>query len=341
MATQLNKEALSQWFSESWSGTLTEIKDISQFHGGYSNLTFLLDLGDRKVVLRMAPKGAQVKGGHDMLREFRILSILSPHLPECPKPLLACEDVDVLGSPFFLMQYVEGTILRPGVLPKDNFSKDFQSLSHTLIDGLANLHKVQLSPHDIEKIGKPDGYQQRQISGWIGRYRKVKADISSEIEDLCLWLESNIPDEQRVALIHNDFKFDNVVMDLSGTGKVKAILDWEMATVGHPWMDLGTSLAYWVEANDGPYLKPFNISHLPGGLTRQEVLEYYQQKTGSQVRNPVFYYVFGLLKVATIVQQIFFRYEKGLTRNPKFASLGIVGDAAMNQAIEAVNRMKI
>lgn len=341
MAVQLDQKALSQWLSQKWPEPFTGIHSISQFDGGYSNLTFLLDLGDRKVVLRIAPKGAQVKGGHDMLREFRILSTLSPHLPECPTPLLVCEDSEVLGSPFFLMEFVEGIILRPGKLPENMTSERFQNLCHTLIDGLAQLHKVQLSHEDIEKIGKPSGYQQRQVTGWISRYRKVKANISPEVEQLCSWLESNIPDDHKVSLIHNDFKFDNVVMDLSGKGKIKAILDWEMATVGHPWMDLGTSLAYWVEVKDGPYLKPFNISHLPGALTRQEVLEYYQQNTGSQVRNPVFYYAFGLLKVATIVQQIFFRYEKGMTTNPKFASLGIVSDASMKQAIKAVERMKI
>lgn len=341
MAIELDQEALSHWLSKRWPGAFTGIHNISQFDGGYSNLTFLLDLGDRKVVLRIAPKGAQVKGGHDMLREFRILSTLSPHLPECPTPLLVCEDSEVLGSPFFIMEFVEGTILRPGTLPKNMSPEGFQNLCHTLIDGLAQLHNVRLSATDIDSIGKPEGYQQRQVTGWIGRYRKVKANIAPEVEQLCSWLESNIPDDQRVSLIHNDFKFDNVVMDLSGGGGIKAILDWEMATVGHPWMDLGTSLAYWVEAKDGPYLKPFNISHLPGALTRQEVLEYYQQKTGSLVRNPVFYYVFGLLKVATIVQQIFFRYENGLTNNPKFASLGIVGDACIQQAIVAVDRMKV
>lgn len=339
MAIQLDTEALSHWLSTQWP--FSNIRSISQFDGGYSNLTFLLDLGDRKVVLRIAPKGAQVKGGHDMLREFRILSILSPHLSECPTPLLVCEDSEVLGSPFFVMEFVEGTILRPGTLSKSTTPSDFQNLSYTLIDGLAQLHKVQLSHEDINKIGKPEGYQQRQVTGWIARYRKVKTDVSPEVDQLCSWLESNIPEDQRISLIHNDFKFDNVVMDLSGGGKIKAILDWEMATVGHPWMDLGTSLAYWVEPNDGPYLKPFNISHLPGGISRQQVLEYYEQKTESQVRNPVFYYAFGLLKVATIVQQIFFRFEKGLTKNPKFASLGIVGEACLKQAIHAVENMKL
>lgn len=339
MAIQLDTEALSHWLSTQWA--LSKIRNVIQFDGGYSNLTFLLDLGDRKAVLRIAPKGAQVKGGHDMLREFRILSILSPHLAECPTPLLVCENSAVLGSPFFIMEFVEGTILRPGTLPENTSPADFQHLSYTLIDGLAQLHKVRLSHEDVEKIGKPEGYQQRQVTGWIARYRKVKADISPEVDQLCSWLESNIPDDQRISLVHNDFKFDNVVMDLSGGGKIKAILDWEMATVGHPWMDLGTSLAYWVEAKDGPYLKPFNISHLPGGITRQQVLEYYEQKTESQVRNPVFYYAFGLLKVATIVQQIFFRFEKGLTNNPKFASLGIVGEACLKQAIQAVDSMKL
>lgn len=276
-----------------------------------------------------------------MLREFRILSVLKPHLSVCPAPIISCGDPAIIGSPFFLMEYVEGTILRPGTLPQNTSPEAFRKISHTLISGLAKLHKAELSQDEIENIGKPEGYQQRQISGWINRYRKVKESISPETEALCSWLESNIPDDNIVSLIHNDFKFDNVVMDISGGGEIKAILDWEMATMGHPWMDLGTSLAYWVEANDGPYLKPFNISHLPGGLTRQEVLEFYQKETGSQVRNPVFYYVFGLLKVATIVQQIFFRYEKGLTTNPKFASLGIVGDACIKQAIHAVDNMRL
>lgn len=341
MSTQLNQEALSQWLSTSLPGEFERIHAVTQFNGGFSNLTFLLDLVTRKVVLRMAPKGAQVKGGHDMLREYRILSVLHSHLPECPTPILSCEDPHILGGPFFLMEYVEGRILRPGSVPTDLSPDSFKNLCHTLLQGLAHLHNVTLSPEDIQKIGKPEGYQERQVKGWIGRYKKVKSNIAPEVEELCTWLETSIPDDHRVSLIHNDFKFDNVVMDLSGNGKIKAILDWEMATVGHPWMDLGTTLAYWVEEKDGPYLKPFNITHLPGSLTRIEVLDLYQKETGSQVRNPVFYYVFGLLKVATIVQQIFFRYEKGLTTNPKFASLGIVGDACLKQAINAVNRMTL
>ena len=335
--TELNQESLQSWMDEHWSAGNPAIQSIKKFKGGYSNLTFLLELSNHKVVLRRAPLGAAVKGGHDMVREYSILKALAPTLPACPKPLAVCHEPEVLGSPFFFMEFLEGKILRPGVASAELSSDQLRSGCELLIHTLAELHQVNPAEAGLDGIGKPEGYVARQVAGWIGRYRKVAHNHTDQIEALLSWLDNHQPSDGPVSVIHNDFKFDNVVMDLREPVSIKGILDWEMATVGHPWMDLGTTLAYWVEEHDGPFLKPFNITHLPGALSRAEVLSLYEEKTGTQVEAPVFYYAFGLFKVAVIALQIFARFRQGLTDDQRFAALGMVAESALNQASHAID----
>ena len=334
---ELNQEALQSWMNEHWPDGNPAIQSIKKFKGGYSNLTFLIELSDQKVVLRRAPVGAAVKGGHDMVREYSILKALSPSLSACPKPLAVCHDPEVLGSPFFLMEFQDGKILRPGPASADLSPDQLKSSCEQLIHTLSDLHQIDPDETGLDGIGKPEGYIARQVAGWTGRYRKVAHNHTDRIEALLTWLDGNQPKDGPVSVIHNDFKFDNVVMELGESVSIKGILDWEMATVGHPWMDFGTTLAYWVEENDGPFLKPFNITHLPGALTRAEVLRLYEEQTGTQVEAPVFYYAFGLFKVAVIALQIFARFRQGLTDDQRFAALGMVAEAALNQASQAVD----
>ncbi len=302
---------------------LGPIAAVGQFPGGYSNLTYLLTIAGKDYVLRRPPVGAKaIKGGHDMGREFRVLSALGEAgYAKMPAPVAYCDDETVLGCPFYVMERVPGVILRAQSAPKLGLSPaTMQTLSETLVDALVELHALPLEPH-LSQLGKPDGYVQRQVTGWHNRYLAAQTDPIPAMTDLATYLTENLPPQNPdVTLIHNDFKYDNVVFseDLS---QIRAILDWEMCTIGDPLMDLGTALSYWVEDSDDAFRKTFNLSWLPGNLTRQQVADRYAQQSGRSVENILYYYVFGLFKNAVVIQQIYGRYKQGLTRDERFAGL--------------------
>ncbi|MFN8607030.1 MAG: phosphotransferase family protein [Vulcanimicrobiota bacterium] len=303
---------------------------LERFGGGYSNLTYRLSAGDQEWVLRTAPPGSQVVGGHDMGREYRILSALHPVFPKVPRPWRYCADESVLGRPFFLMELVQGEILRGrnGGEP-DRMAR----ISRQLVAQLVQLHSLDVDRLGLREWDKGAGYIQRQVSGWVSRWHKAEGPGGDRVLE---YLAASQPAPSPACLIHNDFKYDNVV--LRGD-EVVAILDWEMATVGDPWMDLGTSLGYWVEAGDAPELQAlgFGPTHLPGNLTRREFSDLYQQLSGhSRTQSDIdFFYVFGLFKVAVIAQQIFLRFRQGHTRDQRFAGL----DRAVSLLLEQATRV--
>lgn len=299
---------------------------VEQFPAGFSNLTYLLRAGDRELVLRRPPIGAKIKTAHDMGREYRILSHLQPIYEKVPRPLLFCEDEEILGSPFYVMERVKGIILRARA-PRgiELSSEEMHGLSETFIENLAEIHTVDYEAAGLGDLGSPQGYVKRQVEGWTKRYYNARTDDVPEVEQLSDWLLQHLPaDSLRSALIHNDYKFDNLVLSPEDLKRVVAVLDWEMATIGDPLMDFGTSLGYWVEATDPEEWQRygFGLTNLPGSFTRTELLERYSTRTGRRIEDPVFYFAYGLLKIAVIVQQIYFRYQKGLTRDPRFAELG-------------------
>jgi len=303
--------------------------EITAFPGGFSNLTYQVCAGDATYVLRRPPPGLKIAKAHDMIREFRVLQALEKAgYSKMPHPISACEDESVIGAPFFLMEKVEGMILRNRP-PAEATPEFFQKLSQSALDVLIELHSLELSESGLGALGKPEGYAQRQVQGWAERFQKAKMSEVSSIEEAFQWLQVSLPAESDVAFIHNDFKYDNLV--ISTTGEVQAVLDWEMATVGDPLMDLGTTLAYWAEAEDEDILKMFNLSYVPGNFTRRELIAYYGAKTGRDMREMNFYYVFGLCKVATIAQQIYQRFSLGFSKDPRFSVL--------NQVVEAAGRM--
>jgi aminoglycoside phosphotransferase (APT) family kinase protein len=226
------------------------------------------------------------------------------------------------------MEKVEGMIIRNHP-PAEASPEFFRNLSQSALDVLIELHSLELSGSGLGALGKPEGYAQRQVQGWAERFQKAKTSEVTSIEEAFQWLMASLPAESDVAFIHNDFKYDNLV--ISGAGEVQAVLDWEMATVGDPLMDLGTTLAYWAEAEDEDILKMFNLSYVPGNFTRRELIAYYGAKTGRDMREMNFYYVFGLCKVATIAQQIYQRFSLGFSKDPRFSVL--------NQVVEAAGRM--
>lgn len=308
--------------------------DIRQFPAGFSNLTYLVTMehehGQRALVLRRPPRGVKAGIAHDMGREHGILTVLHARGVPVPNPLARCDDAAVIGAPFYLMEHVDGVILRgtpPESLTDDaaTMPRKLAALSHTFVQTLAQLHAVDVATEPLASLGRPDGYVQRQLQGWTKRWLASRTDDVPELDWVATWLEAHRPPDRGTTLVHNDFKLDNLVLepDLS---RVRAILDWEMATIGDPLMDLGTSLAYWVEAGDAPIFRALGlgITALPGNMTRAELVQAYGAHRGMDVSDAPFYYAFGLFKVAVIAQQIYARHVQGLTSDPRFAVLGQV-----------------
>jgi aminoglycoside phosphotransferase (APT) family kinase protein len=329
-------EYLSRHLSDAGGSVVVE-----QFPHGYSNLTYLVRMGERELVLRRPPFGNEVATAHDMGREYRILSRLQGIYAAAPRPELYCDDASVIGAPFYVMERRRGLILRKTLPDGMTVSPELaRHMACALIDNLAALHGIDFARAGLADLGKPEGYVQRQVGGWSKRYAEARTSDVPSLERVAEWLPRNAPAEAGAALIHNDYKYDNVMLDADDPTKIVAVLDWEMATIGDPLMDLGTSLAYWVEARDPAALRhaAFGPTALPGSLTRREVVERYAAQTGRLVEEPLFYYVFGLFKLAVIVQQIYARYVRGKTSDARFARLdqlvALLGDQA-NRALEA------
>lgn len=336
---KLERAALESYLKEvipGLSGSLV----IEQFPSGHSNLTYLIKVGQRELVLRRPPFGAKIKTAHDMGREHRILSGLVDVVDWVPRPLHHCEDESIIGAPFYVMERVHGVILR-GMKRREGMDPALmRRLSTLLVDTLAQLHSVDLEAAGLRDLGKPQGYAERQITGWIRRYKKAQTDDLKHMEQAAAWLSARIPTETGATLIHNDFKYDNVMLEPGGLKRVVAVLDWEMATLGDPLMDLGTSLGYWFTDKDPAHMRqlPFGPTVLPGNLTRQEVVDRYAERTGRDVSNMLFYYVYALYKIAVIIQQIYARYKRGLTDDPRFAMFGVGVQFLAQACVEAIDR---
>jgi aminoglycoside phosphotransferase (APT) family kinase protein len=315
---------------------------IQQFPSGYSNLTYCLQFGERELVLRRPPFGAKIKTAHDMAREYRILSGLIQTYPKVPRPLLYCDDESIIGTSFYVMERVKGVILRAQPPAGINLSPELmRRLSESCIDNLAQIHRIDYAGAGFGELGRPEGYVERQIRGWAQRYQNARTDEILEIERVIEWLNANLPPETGATLIHNDYKYDNLVLDPNDLSKIIAVLDWEMAAIGDPLMDLGTTLGYWVEPNDPPEMKMFGLTHLPGNLTREQLAKRYAEKSGRVISNIMFYYVYGLFKISVIVQQIYFRYKQGLTQDNRFAPLLHVVRACEKTAQAAIEKNRI
>ncbi len=310
---------------------------VEQFRRGHSNLTYLLRLGDRELVLRRPPFGNVVKTAHDMGREYRVLSKLAPVYPPAPRPFLHCDDESVLGAPFYVMERRRGVILRKDLPPGFALAPEAaRRLCEALIDNLAALHALDYKAAGLGDLGRPEGYVGRQVSGWTKRYHDARTDDVPPLERAAAWLAANVPPESGACLIHNDYKHDNVMLDPDDRTRVVAVLDWEMATVGDPLTDLGTTLGYWIEAGDPGPLRANALvpTTLPGSPTRREVVERYAAKSGRDVGAVTFYYCLGLFKIAVIVQQIYARFVRGHTKDERFAGMGQTVEVLGRRAAE-------
>lgn len=320
--------------------------EITQFPRGYSNLTYLLRIGEQELVLRRPPFGAKIKAAHDMGREYCILSNLISAYPKVPRPLVYCEDEAVLGAPFYLMERVKGIILR--TKPPEGLELKptlMRRISENFINNLAVIHGVDYVAAGLGELGKPEGYVTRQVDGWIKRYQNARTDDIPEMDRVAHWLGEHKPTDaaMRGCLIHNDYKYDNLVLDPQDVTQIKAVFDWEMATIGDPLMDLGSTLGYWVDADDPEdwQKQSFGLTTRPGNLNREQLVDRYIANSGRPVGNAVFYYAYGLFKIAVIVQQIYARYQQGLTRDARFAGLINLVRSAGTTAVLAIEKKRI
>ena len=353
---RLDREALSAYLSEQgFDGSI----EIRQFPAGSSNLTYLIKIEADEFVLRRPPFGNTVKTAHDMRREFDVLSKLSRVYAPAPTPILFCDVQSVIGSEFYLMERRHGTVIRGRVSSPHvskgstrnfissnqvdhlNNSRQFRlQVCRTFIQNLADLHSIDYKFAGLEALGKPVGYCRRQVEGWTRRYFAAKTHEHSELESAIEWLNANIPNEFAASIIHNDYKFDNVMLDPEDLSKINAVLDWEMVTVGDPLMDLGTTLGYWMspDASDEMIDMPFNPRVLMENISRSELVQMYAEASGRDLPNMLFYYVFGTFKIAVICQQIYVRYVNGFTKDKRFAnfdrfvaSLGSIASSAIQK----------
>ena len=315
---------LKQFISEA------ELPVVKQFRSGASNLTYLLKYPDRELVLRRPPVGTKAASAHDMKREFLIQSRLKPVYPLVPNVIALCEDASILGSDFYVMERVQGEIFRRDV-PENITKDDIAIMAESMVAGLAQLHSVDSLV--LQELNKGAGYVERQVSGWSKRYRAALTDDVPDGEAVMNWLAANQPNDVDSCVIHGDWRIDNMVFDL-GAKKLAGVLDWELATVGDPLMDLGSALAYWIDKDDEPMFaslrrQPSNLDGMP---TRKEFIAKYLEISNRKCDDFTFYEVFGLFRLTVIIQQIWARYRAGQTTNPAFAGFGMGVNILINRA---------
>lgn len=298
---------------------------VRQFPRGFSNLTYLVTVGDEAFVLRRPPAGVGKGVAHDMGREYRILRALHRAGVPVPEPLAATDDPEVLGAPCYVMRRVRGTILRQ---PSPELAAALTpaamaGLGESFVRTLVRIHRVPREAEGIAELGRPEGYVRRQVEGWTARWTKARTDDVPDMDALAGWLAAHAPAETGACLVHNDYKYDNCVLDPADPSRIVAVLDWEMATVGDPLLDLGTTLGYWLEAGDPPALMALGlgVTALPGNPTRATLWRRYGEVAGVAMPPMGWYHAFGLFKIAVIAQQIHARWKAGLTKDPRFAQL--------------------
>lgn len=320
---RFDESCLAEYLRGKLEGTEKALT-VRQFGGGAANLTYLLDYGACKYVLRRPPLGPVAPSSHDMDREFKVLSVLHEAFPYAPQAFLLCADPEVIGAPFFIMDRRRGIVIRR------NLPKEFSSMpeaprymSKALIDVLAKFHKVDYNVLGLSELGKPEGFISRQVNGWYTRWEKAKHQEMPEMDEIYAWLENNLPDSTHYSLVHNDYKLDNIMFSKNSPKEVVAVFDWDMCTLGDPLSDLGSLLSYWSEPSDPEFLRKAAMMPTENGfLFRNELLERYSEIIGRDISDIKFYHVLGLFRVVGIVAQIYIRYVRGQTEDKRFAIFG-------------------
>jgi aminoglycoside phosphotransferase (APT) family kinase protein len=315
--------------------------DVWQFGGGHANLTYLLRYpaggtgAPTEYVLRRPPLGEVAATAHDMGREYRVLSVLYRAFPPAPRAYLYCDDPGVIGAPFFVMERRRGVVVRGTVPPQFGGGQDRamnRRLSEVLIDTLADFHRVDPAAVGLEGIGKPQGFLQRQVAGWTQRWERAKTRENEVATALARWLADRLPVSPPATLLHNDWRLDNMMVAADDPGRVVAVFDWDMCTLGDPLADLGTLLASWFEADEnvGPWVPM--PTQAPGFMSRREAIGRYAGATGIDVRAIGYYHVFGIFKMAVVLQQIYYRFHRGQTRDERFSAFEPIVEGLLARA---------
>lgn len=322
--------------------------EIEQFPGGHSNLTYLIRYGAKEFVLRRPPLGPVAPTAHDMPREYKLLSVINPHFPLAPRPLMLCEDTSIIGAPFYLMERRRGFIARSNM--SSGIAGDLagrKRLSESVVDTLVTLHAVDIYSSGIVNIGKPKGFVARQVRGWAERWQRAKTGELAAMDQVIQWLVDRIPtdSDDDSTIVHNDFKLDNLMLDEQEASRVVAVLDWEMCTVGDPLVDVGLFLSYWTmkgNGNEGDQNSSLRaLTNGPGWMKREDIIERYETKTGRNLSSIAFYETFARFKVAVIIQQIYFRYVQGQTRDERFRNFDALVRELIHQALELAQRSRL
>lgn len=328
--------AVHQWLQKNIDAP-SDQPHVRQFNAGASNLTYLLTFNERELILRRPPVGTKAASAHDMKREFFIQKTLKPDFPIAPKVVALCEDQTVIGSDFYVMEKIDGVIFRrnmPDGLTLE--TENVELIGNLVIDGLVSLHHVD--PTSLLQLSKGPGYVARQVEGWSRRYRNALTPDVSDGEVLMQWLDQNQPPDVASCVIHGDWRLDNLVFNVDATPQLVGALDWELATIGDPLMDLGSSMAYWIDRDDSGAFADLRRqpSHLPGMPTRKEFVDKYLEKSEWDCHDFTFYEVFGLFRLTVILQQIWARYAAGQTTNPAFAGFGDAVNLLINRAMRII-----
>lgn len=314
---------------------------VRQFPGGAANLTYLLDYETHQYVLRRPPLGPVAQSAHDMAREYAVLSVLYRAFPYAPRAFLYCDDPAIIGADFLIMERREGVVVRRSLPAEFASMPDApRRISAALVDALAAFHAVDYQRLGLGGLGRPDGFITRQIDGWYRRWQAAKTADVADMDSVYAWLKANQPPAPAHSLVHNDYKLDNVMFDPADPGRIVAVFDWDMCTLGDPLNDLGALLCYWTEPSDPPYFQ--SIAMMPTGdvgfMTRQELVERYAQQTGRPVHNVPFYRALGLFRLAVIIAQIYIRYHRGQTQDRRFASFGQMIPLTARAALEVAEK---
>jgi aminoglycoside phosphotransferase (APT) family kinase protein len=318
-----DRDAAERYMREHIEGLPEGKLEVWQFPSGASNLTYLVKIGDWEGVLRRPPLGPVPPKAHDMERESRLLMKIHEAFTLAPKPYFFTDDESIIGAQFYVMER------RKGVIVDDEFPEGVETteelcrgMSRMVADTLVELHAVDWREAGLEDLGRPEGFLQRQVKGWIGRYDEAKTEEIEKVGPLTDWLTKDIPESPDPTIVHNDYKLNNLVLNPDDLTEVRAVLDWEMTTIGDPLFDLAVSLSYWVEPDDPQELKEVlpTVTDTPGFITRKEFIDYYAEKSGRDLSRMHWYMVFGYFKLAVILQQIYARWHKGQTKDERFAN---------------------
>jgi aminoglycoside phosphotransferase (APT) family kinase protein len=318
------------------AGFDAEHMQVEQFPAGQSNLTYLLHAGDWEAVLRRPPLGPVAPRAHDMAREFHILERLHPAFPLAPKPYVLCEDTSIIGAPFYVMERRRGLVLDQE-LPVDwkGGPQLHTEITDSLVKTLVDLHAVDWHAIGLGEIGRPEGYMQRQVGGWIDRLRRARTNDLADVEPLFEWLSTRTPESPPPTVIHNDYKLNNVLLDYADPRHMTAVLDWEMATVGDPLSDVASLLVYWTPADEIDLMGGIKSVTAEAGFPgRDEISQLYARLSGRDLSDLQFYLAFAYFKIGVILQQIYYRWHQGQTHDDRFASHGAVATNLIARAAE-------